>query len=149
MNKKKIFDIFIIGGGINGCGIARDASGRGLQVCLAEMGDIGSGTSSASTKLIHGGLRYLKYFDYKLKYDRLEDFIDDLFDRIETDEESLEENGYSIDIMGDTAASHLITFSKNDMLYINRTLKCKQPHNNLSSSQQIISSNLSSYQWLS
>lgn len=54
-----------------------------------------------------------KYFDYKLKYDRLEDFIDDLFDRIETDEESLEENGYSIDIMGDTAASHLITFSKN------------------------------------
>ena len=73
MNKKKIFDIFIIGGGINGCGIARDASGRGLQVCLAEMGDIGSGTSSASTKLIHGGLRYLKYFDFKLVRESLKE----------------------------------------------------------------------------
>ena len=61
-----IYDIFIIGGGINGCGIARDASGRGLKVCLAEMDDLASGTSSASTKLIHGGLRYLKYFDFKL-----------------------------------------------------------------------------------
>jgi len=52
------FDIFIIGGGINGVGIARDAAGRGLKVALAEMGDLGASTSSASTKLIHGGLRY-------------------------------------------------------------------------------------------
>jgi len=55
------FDVIIIGGGINGCGIARDASGRGLKVFLAEQGDLASGTSSASTKLIHGGLRYLEY----------------------------------------------------------------------------------------
>eukprot|EP01133_Synstelium_polycarpum_P029491 gene29491-36146_t len=51
-----IYDIFVIGGGINGCGIARDAVGRGYSVCLAEMNDLASGTSSASTKLIHGGL---------------------------------------------------------------------------------------------
>ena len=52
------FDIAIIGGGINGCGIARDAAGRGLRVLLCEQNDLGSATSSASTKLIHGGLRY-------------------------------------------------------------------------------------------
>ena len=50
-------DIFIIGGGINGAGIARDASGRGLKVALADMGKVGQATSSWSTKLIHGGLR--------------------------------------------------------------------------------------------
>jgi glycerol-3-phosphate dehydrogenase len=55
------FDIAIIGGGINGAGIARDAAGRGLRVLLVEQDDIGSGTSSASTKLIHGGLRYLEH----------------------------------------------------------------------------------------
>jgi glycerol-3-phosphate dehydrogenase len=60
------FDLFIIGGGINGCGIARDASGRGLRVALAEMNDIASATSSASTKLFHGGLRYLEYFEVRL-----------------------------------------------------------------------------------
>ena len=60
------FDLFIIGGGINGCGIARDAAGRGLSVGLAEMDDLASGTSSASTKLIHGGLRYLEYFEFRL-----------------------------------------------------------------------------------
>jgi glycerol-3-phosphate dehydrogenase len=53
------YDIFIIGGGINGCGVARDAAGRGLSVALAEMNDLASATSSASTKLFHGGLRYL------------------------------------------------------------------------------------------
>ena len=63
---KKIFDIFIIGGGINGCGIARDAAGRGFSVCLAEMNDFASGTSSWSTKLIHGGLRYLENFEFRL-----------------------------------------------------------------------------------
>lgn len=60
------FDIFIIGGGINGTGIARDAQGRGLQVGLAEMNDLASATSSASTKLFHGGLRYLEFFEIKL-----------------------------------------------------------------------------------
>ena len=59
-------DIAIIGGGINGCGIARDAAGRGLSVLLAEKGDLASGTSSASTKLIHGGLRYLEHYDFRL-----------------------------------------------------------------------------------
>ena len=59
-------DLFIIGGGINGCGIARDAAGRGYKVTLAEMSDIGSATSSASTKLFHGGLRYLEYFEIRL-----------------------------------------------------------------------------------
>ncbi|MHA6263279.1 glycerol-3-phosphate dehydrogenase [Arenibacterium sp. CAU 1754] len=59
-------DLFIIGGGINGCGIARDAAGRGLSVALAEMNDLASATSSASTKLFHGGLRYLEYFEFRL-----------------------------------------------------------------------------------
>ena len=59
-------DIFIIGGGINGCGIARDAAGRGLSVTLCEQGDLAQGTSSASTKLIHGGLRYLEYYEFSL-----------------------------------------------------------------------------------
>ena len=60
------YDLFIIGGGINGCGIARDAAGRGLSVALAEMNDLASATSSASTKLFHGGLRYLEYFEINL-----------------------------------------------------------------------------------
>jgi len=59
-------DLFIIGGGINGTGIARDAAGRGLSVILAEMNDLASATSSASTKLFHGGLRYLEYFEFRL-----------------------------------------------------------------------------------
>lgn len=60
------YDLFIIGGGINGTGIARDAAGRGLSVALAEMGDLAQATSSASTKLFHGGLRYLEYFEIGL-----------------------------------------------------------------------------------
>ncbi len=59
-------DLFVIGGGINGCGIARDAAGRGASVLLAEMGDLASATSSASTKLFHGGLRYLEYLEVRL-----------------------------------------------------------------------------------
>ena len=59
-------DLFIIGGGINGCGIARDAAGRGLKVFLAEQNDLASATSSASTKLIHGGLRYLEHYEFRL-----------------------------------------------------------------------------------
>ena len=58
--------MFVIGGGINGCGIARDAAGRGYSVFLAEMNDLASGTSSFSTKLIHGGLRYLEYYEFRL-----------------------------------------------------------------------------------
>lgn len=64
--QKQEFDLFVIGGGINGCGIARDAAGRGLRVALAEMNDLASATSSASTKLFHGGLRYLEYFEINL-----------------------------------------------------------------------------------
>lgn len=67
------FDLFVIGGGINGCGIARDAAGRGLRVALAEMNDLASATSSASTKLFHGGLRYLEYFEFKLVRHALEE----------------------------------------------------------------------------
>ncbi|QMU58427.1 MAG: glycerol-3-phosphate dehydrogenase [Boseongicola sp.] len=63
---EQVSDLFIIGGGINGTGIARDAQGRGLQVTLAEMNDLASATSSASTKLFHGGLRYLEYFEIDL-----------------------------------------------------------------------------------
>ncbi|MEM6665181.1 MAG: glycerol-3-phosphate dehydrogenase [Pseudomonadota bacterium] len=59
-------DIFVIGGGINGCGIARDAVGRGYSVHLAEMNDLASGTSSWSTKLVHGGLRYLEHYEFRL-----------------------------------------------------------------------------------
>jgi glycerol-3-phosphate dehydrogenase len=61
-----IVDLAIIGGGINGCGIARDAAGRGLSVYLCEQGDLAQATSSASTKLFHGGLRYLEYYKFRL-----------------------------------------------------------------------------------
>jgi glycerol-3-phosphate dehydrogenase len=64
-------DLFVIGGGVNGCGIARDAAGRGLSVTLAEMNDLASATSSASTKLFHGGLRYLEYFEFRLVHESL------------------------------------------------------------------------------
>jgi len=66
-------DIFVIGGGINGCGIARDVAGRGLSVTLAEMGDLAQATSSASTKLFHGGLRYLEFFEIGLVRHALEE----------------------------------------------------------------------------
>ncbi|MGH8227648.1 MAG: glycerol-3-phosphate dehydrogenase [Steroidobacteraceae bacterium] len=59
-------DLLIVGGGINGAGIARDAAGRGLRVCLVEQSDLAAFTSSASTKLIHGGLRYLEYGEIHL-----------------------------------------------------------------------------------
>ncbi len=61
-----IFDLVIIGGGVNGCGIARDAAGRGLRVLLCEQGDLAQATSSASTKLFHGGLRYLEFYEFRL-----------------------------------------------------------------------------------
>jgi glycerol-3-phosphate dehydrogenase len=65
------FDLAIIGGGINGTGIARDAAGRGLRVLLVEQNDLASGTSSASTKLIHGGLRYLEHAAFRLVHEAL------------------------------------------------------------------------------
>lgn len=66
MAETPVFDLFVIGGGINGCSIARDAIGRGYSVALAEMNDLASGTSSRATKLIHGGLRYLEYYEFRL-----------------------------------------------------------------------------------
>ena len=63
---EQIYDLAVIGGGINGAGIARDAAGRGAHVILLERGDLARGTSSASTKLIHGGLRYLEHYEFAL-----------------------------------------------------------------------------------
>ena len=68
-----MYDIAIIGGGINGCGIARDAAGRGYKVLLAEQGDLSQGTSSGSTKLIHGGLRYLEHYEFRLVREALKE----------------------------------------------------------------------------
>jgi glycerol-3-phosphate dehydrogenase len=67
----EVFDLAVVGGGINGAGIAADAAGRGLKVVLLEKGDLAGGTSSASSKLIHGGLRYLEHFDLLLVRDSL------------------------------------------------------------------------------
>ena len=69
----KIYDLFVIGGGINGVGIARDAAGRGLSVCLVDKGLVGGATSSWSTKLIHGGLRYLENYEFKLVAESLKE----------------------------------------------------------------------------
>lgn len=66
-----LYDVAVIGGGINGCGIAADAAGRGLDVLLVEQGDLAQGTSSASSKLIHGGLRYLEHYDFRLVHESL------------------------------------------------------------------------------
>lgn len=61
-----LFDLVIVGGGVNGCGLARDAAGRGLAVLLCDKGDLGGGTSSVSTKLVHGGLRYLEQLEFRM-----------------------------------------------------------------------------------
>ena len=71
IKSKNIYDLFVIGGGVNGVAIARDASGRGFSVALAEMNDLASATSGSSTKLFHGGLRYLEYMEFKLVRDSL------------------------------------------------------------------------------
>ncbi len=68
-----LYDIFIIGGGVNGCGIARDAAGRGLKVALAEKGDLAEATSSKSSKLFHGGLRYLEFAEFRLVKEALQE----------------------------------------------------------------------------
>ncbi len=70
---EQVYDIAIIGGGVNGCGIARDAAGRGMKVLLAEQRDLAIGTSSASTKLIHGGLRYLEHYEFGLVRESLKE----------------------------------------------------------------------------
>ncbi|KQN76977.1 glycerol-3-phosphate dehydrogenase [Devosia sp. Leaf64] len=66
-----VLDLFVIGGGVNGASVARDAVGRGYTVGLAEMNDFASGTSSAATKLIHGGLRYLEHYEFRLVHEAL------------------------------------------------------------------------------
>ncbi len=66
MPETQTYDLLVVGGGINGAGIARDAAGRGLRVALCEMNDLAAATSSASSKLIHGGLRYLEYYEFRL-----------------------------------------------------------------------------------
>src|SRR5215510_6170107 len=69
----QIFDLLVIGGGITGAGIALDAATRGLKVALVEKRDFAAGTSSRSTKLIHGGLRYLEHFDFALVKEGLQE----------------------------------------------------------------------------
>jgi len=68
-----LIDLLVIGGGINGAGIARDAAGRGLAVTLVEQGDLASATSSYSSKLIHGGLRYLEQYEFHLVREALQE----------------------------------------------------------------------------
>jgi glycerol-3-phosphate dehydrogenase len=70
---QELYDIAVIGGGVNGAGIARDAAGRGARVLLLEAGDLAQGTSSASTKLIHGGLRYLEHYEFSLVRESLKE----------------------------------------------------------------------------
>lgn len=69
----ELYDLVVVGGGVNGAGIARDAAGRGLKVLLCERADLASGTSSASTKLIHGGLRYLEHYEFRLVRESLKE----------------------------------------------------------------------------
>ena len=69
----EVIDLLVIGGGINGAGIARDAAGRGLSVTLVEQGDLASATSSWSSKLIHGGLRYLEQYEFRLVREALQE----------------------------------------------------------------------------
>src|SRR6185312_1323670 len=66
MTETGLYDLLVIGGGINGAGIARDAAGRGLKVILCEKDDLAEGCSSRSGKLVHGGLRYLEYYEFRL-----------------------------------------------------------------------------------
>lgn len=73
MAQEELFDLLVIGGGINGTGIARDAAGRGLSVLLCEQNDLAGHTSSASTKLVHGGLRYLEYYEFRLVREALKE----------------------------------------------------------------------------
>ena len=67
------YDVIVVGGGVNGAGVARDAAGRGARVLLLEAGDPAQGTSSKSTKLIHGGLRYLEHYEFGLVREALKE----------------------------------------------------------------------------
>ena len=80
----RTFDLLVVGGGVNGVGIARDAAGRGLSVLLVEQSDLASATSSASTKLIHGGLRYLEEASKRLPLHPIECFeqVDLVFESV-------------------------------------------------------------------
>src|SRR6478609_1214220 len=69
--RSEVFDLLIVGGGITGAGVARDAASRGLKVALVERNDFAFGTSSRSSKLIHGGLRYLQNFEFGLVFEAL------------------------------------------------------------------------------
>src|SRR5665213_1534447 len=71
--QSEVFDVLIIGGGVTGAAIARDATFRGLKVALIEAGDFASGTSSGSSKLIHGGVRYLEQFEFKLVFEAIQE----------------------------------------------------------------------------
>ena len=71
--EREIFDLVVVGGGVNGTGIAMDAAGRGLKVMLCEMNDLASATSSSSSKLIHGGLRYLEFYEFRLVREALKE----------------------------------------------------------------------------
>jgi glycerol-3-phosphate dehydrogenase len=73
MAPPQVVDLLVVGGGVNGAGIARDAAGRGLSVILAEQGDLAGGTSSSSSKLIHGGLRYLEHYEFRLVREALQE----------------------------------------------------------------------------
>ena len=73
MSDTQMIDLLVVGGGINGAGIARDAAGRGLSVVLCEKDDLAQGTSSRSGKLVHGGLRYLEYYEFRLVREALAD----------------------------------------------------------------------------
>jgi len=73
VSEPALFDLIVIGGGVNGAGVARDAAGRGARVLLLEAGDLASGTSSKSTKLVHGGLRYLEYREFGLVREALKE----------------------------------------------------------------------------
>src|ERR1700693_407095 len=68
-----LYDVLVVGGGVNGAGIARDAAGRGLRVLLCEKDDLASHTSSSSSKLIHGGLRYLEQYEFRLVREALQE----------------------------------------------------------------------------
>ena len=72
-SREEVYDLLVIGGGINGVGVARDAVGRGLRVLLCDQGDLACATSSASSKLIHGGLRYLEHFEFRLVHESLKE----------------------------------------------------------------------------
>ncbi|XTZ19339.1 MAG: FAD-dependent oxidoreductase, partial [cyanobacterium endosymbiont of Rhopalodia fuxianensis] len=71
--QQRTYDLIVIGGGVNGAGVARDAALRGLKTILIEKGDFACGTSSWSTRLIHGGLRYLEYFEFALVRESLKE----------------------------------------------------------------------------